>query len=112
MIKKKKTKRQKFSLKDVKPIKFHDISIFPESKADEAFKDHKNIGKILLECLIDNDSEAFMEILEAYLMVNKTKVAKKADLPRSTVSLAFSKRGNPTIKTIAKIVHEAVALQK
>ena len=49
-----------------------------------------------------------MEILESYLRVNKSQVSQKAKLSRSTVSVAFSKKGNPTLKTVAKIVHEAV----
>ena len=67
--------------------------------------------KALLECLIDNDTETFMEILDAYLSVNRTKVAKRTKLTRATVTQAFSKKGNPTLKTIAKIVHES-ALRK
>jgi DNA-binding phage protein len=39
--------------------------------------------------------------------MNKLQVAKKAKMPRSTIQLAFSKSGNPTLKTLAKIVHEA-----
>ncbi len=64
-----------------------------------------------MQCLIDNDAEAFIEILDSYLRVNRSHVARKANLPRSTISLAFSKKGNPTIKTIAKIVHEAISLK-
>jgi len=49
-----------------------------------------------------------MEILDSYLRINKSQIAKSTDLSRSTISLAFSKKGNPTLKTIAKIVHETV----
>jgi len=76
------------------------------------FKNDKLTSWALLQCLIDNDPYGYMQILDAYLRVNRTEIAQKADLPRSTVSLAFSKRGNPTLKTIAKIVHEAVAVRK
>jgi len=41
--------------------------------------------------------------------IPQAEVAKKAQLARSTVQGAFSKKGNPTIRTIAQIVHEAVA---
>jgi DNA-binding phage protein len=75
--------------------------------AEDGFSDHAKVGKALLQCLIDNDTETYIEILESYLRMNKLQVAKKAKMPRSTIQLAFSKSGNPTLKTLAKIVHEA-----
>lgn len=74
---------------------------------ESSFTDPSVVGTALLQCLIDNDTETYMEILESYLRMNKLQVAKKAKMPRSTVQLAFSKSGNPTLKTLAKIVHEA-----
>jgi DNA-binding phage protein len=65
------------------------------------------IGAALLQALIDNDVETYMEILDSYLRVNRSIIAERSDLSRSTVSLALSKKSNPTLKTIAKIVHEA-----
>jgi len=67
------------------------------------------VGAALLEALLDNDTEAFIEILDAYLRINRTQTAKKTKLSRSTVQLALSKKGNPTLKTLAKIAHEAIA---
>jgi DNA-binding phage protein len=75
--------------------------------AEDSFSDPSKVGAALLQCLIDNDTETYIEILESYLRMNKLQVAKKAKMPRSTVQLAFSKSGNPTLKTLAKIVHEA-----
>lgn len=108
MTKKKTLKKPEFSLKDLKKIKM-DESKLHDSGNKDFFTNHKLIGEILLQCLKDNDSESFMEILDSYLRVNRSQVAENSGMPRSTVSLAFSKRGNPTIKTIAKIVHEATA---
>ena len=59
----------------------------------------------MLQCLLENDPEAFVEILNEYLDVNRSRVAKNANLARSTVQEVFSKKGNPTLKTLAKIVH-------
>lgn len=75
----------------------------------KSFKDRKRVGLALLECLEENDPESFVEILDAYLQVNRTEIAERAHLARSTVQQAFSKHGNPTLRTMAKIVHEAVA---
>jgi DNA-binding phage protein len=58
----------------------------------------------LFLCLEENNPESFIEILDAYLDVNR-----RANLSRTTVQNAFSSKGNPTIRTIAQIVHEAVA---
>ena len=49
----------------------------------------------------------FIEILDGYLQINRSRVAKQAHIARSTVQQALSKNGNPTLKTIAKIVHES-----
>jgi len=79
-----------------------------EHNSENFFKNFDKVGSALLESLIQNDTEAFIEILDAYLEVNKAQVAKRAKLSRSTVQQALSKKGNPTLKTIARIVHESV----
>jgi DNA-binding phage protein len=73
------------------------------------FQDFDKIGAALLESLVENDTEAFIEILDAYLRVNRAKVAKRSRMSRSTIQQALSKKGNPTLRTIARIVHESVA---
>jgi len=73
------------------------------------FKDHVKVAEALLQCLEENDSSAFLEIINTYIYVNRTKVAKETGLSRTTVQNALSSKGNPTIRTIAKIVHRAVA---
>ena len=78
-------------------------------KPSSFFKYHEKVAEALLQSLEENDAEAFLEILDAYLKVNRTKVAKETNLSRTTVQNALSKKGNPTIRTIAKIVHQAVA---
>lgn len=72
------------------------------------FKDLDQVGAALLESLIANDTEAFIEILDAYLKINRAKVARKTKMSRSTVQQALSRKSNPTLRTIAKIVHESV----
>lgn len=111
MNKKKTLKKHEFSLDDLQPIKI-DESKLKVSKASELFKNKNEVAKALFECLIEDDTETFMEILDAYLCVNRTHIASKTNLTRATVTQAFWKKGNPTLKTIAKIVHEAIALHK
>src|SRR5689334_15227318 len=107
MSKKKILKKHAFSLSDLKPIKIFDESNLRNSNASDVFRNKNEVAQALLECLIENDTQAFMEILDAYLSVNRTHIAQKTNLTRATITQAFSKKGNPTLKTIAKIVHEA-----
>lgn len=112
MSKKKISKKRDFTLEELQPLNVTDRSTMHPSKASESFKNDKEVAQALFECLVENDTETFMEILDAYLCVNRTKIARKAKLTRMTVTQAFSKKGNPTLKTIAKIVHESVAMRK
>lgn len=74
---------------------------------EKFFKNFDKVGAALLESLIENDTDSFIEILDSYLQVNRSRVAQKANIARSTVQQALSKNGNPTLRTIAKIVHES-----
>lgn len=74
---------------------------------EKSFEDRSKVGMALLESLIANDTEAFIEILDGYIHINRSYVAKKAKIARSTVQQALSGKGNPTLKTLAKIVHES-----
>ena len=107
MTKKKTSKKQGFCFEDMPSLKKKKGVKFKKSQAVEYFKNPKEVGYALLQCLEENDPEAFMEILDAYLDVNRTQTAKKTNLSRSTIQLAFSNKGNPSIKTLAKIVHSA-----
>jgi DNA-binding phage protein len=108
MDKKKTLKKQEFSLKSIPETKIKNSRNITELNPEASFLDSQKVGTALLECLIENDTETFIEILDSYLRVNKLQVAKGASLSRSTVQQAFSKNGNPTLKTLAKIVHESV----
>ncbi len=50
-----------------------------------------------MECLIENDTEGVLEIIEGYLYaVNKSQFLKEAEIPRSTAYNVFRRR-NPMI---------------
>ena len=67
--------------------------------------DINKMGAAIMQCFLENDTEGVLEIIENYLYaVNKTQFLKEANIPRSTV-YNFFKRRNPTIKTLAKIMH-------
>jgi putative addiction module killer protein len=107
MRRKKISKKQEFSFKNMQETKITKSKDITELNPEKAFMDLQKVGTTLFECLIDNDTETFIEILDSYLRINRLQVAKKAKMSRSTIQLALSKGGNPTLKTIAKIVHES-----
>ncbi len=62
------------------------------------------IGAAIMECLLNNDPEGVVELLEIYLDEhNKAAFLKDAGVARSTAYQVL-KNKNPTIKTLAKIV--------
>ncbi|MBA3752225.1 hypothetical protein H0X06_05560 [Candidatus Dependentiae bacterium] len=64
------------------------------------------IGKAIMECLQHNDPEGVVEIIAIHLnAVNKVRAAHKAKLARSTLYNSLYKSKNPTIKTLAKLMH-------
>lgn len=67
--------------------------------------DEELIAQAIWDCLKENDPEGVIEILEAHLSAkNKSQLAKKHDLPRTTIYHAFKSK-NPTLHTLAKLVH-------
>ena len=109
MTKKKTLKKQKFCLDAMPIVKSKASAKLREHDPSEFFKRHEKVAEALLNSLEENDAPAFLEILNTYLYINKTKTARESDLSRTTVQNALSSKGNPTIRTIAKIVHHAVA---
>lgn len=110
MLKKKKSKKRAFSLEDMPALKVRNKRPRLQKHDSESFfKDFNKVGSALLESLVQNDTAAFIEILDTYLQVNKAQVAKNTKMARSPINPALSRTGNPTLKTIARIVHESVA---
>ncbi len=74
----------------------------------QALLDEDRIGRAIWECLKSGDSEGVIEIIQIHLEAfNKTQLAKDAHLPKTTLYHAFRSR-NPTIKTLAKLVHASI----
>jgi DNA-binding phage protein len=64
-----------------------------------------NLSLAVWECLKNNDPEGVVEVIEAHLRAkNKTELAKKNSLPRTTLHHAF-KGKNPTVRTLAKLIN-------
>ena len=108
MPKKKTSKEQNFCFKSMPSTKTQKRPGVFKHDPSRSFKNRKKVSFALLKCLDKNGPESFTEILDAYLEVNHREIARKTNLSRTTVQNAFSHKGNPTIRTIAQIVHEAV----
>lgn len=106
MAKTKISLKQKESSKNISDNKVDKKKLIPYSPTKELLNEDF-IGKAILECLKNNDSEGVIEVISIYLnTVNKIKSAQEVSLPRSTLYHAL-KRKNPTIKTLAKLVHSS-----
>ncbi len=65
------------------------------------------IGKAIVECLLSNDPEGAMEVIDIYLEA-LTTVKKPARTKISQEVPYHSLKGkNPTIRTLAKLMHTA-----
>ena len=74
----------------------------------EALLDEERIGRAIWECLKNGDSEGVIEVIQIHLgAYNKTQLAKAAHLPKTTLYHSLRSK-NPTIKTLAKLVHACV----
>lgn len=80
------------------------MKLIPYSPTQEILKGDLT-AKAIMECLLNNDPEGVIEVISTYLEVlNKVKSAQRVDLPRSTLYHSL-KMKNPTIKTLAKLMH-------
>jgi DNA-binding phage protein len=71
----------------------------------EALLDEDRVGRAIWECLKNGDPEGVMEVIQVHLEAcNKTQLAKEVHLPKTTLYHSF-RRKNPTIRTLAKLVH-------
>lgn len=109
MTRKKISSKQKFYLEDMPIVKSKNNHKLQDHNPEAFFKHHGKVASALLQSLEENDASAFLEILNTYLYINRAKAAKNTGLSRTTIQNALSSKGNPTIRTIAKIVHQGVA---
>ncbi len=79
-----------------------------QSNPREELLNEELIGRAIWECLKDGDSEGVIEVIRIYLeAVNKTQIAKENDMARSTMYHTLKSK-NPTVKTLAKLVHACI----
>ena len=107
MGKKKTSKRRQRSLEKSKKINLSKVPGLTKANPLKELTDPRKTGLAILECLQNNDPEGAMEMIATYLTaLNKAKLREKSKLPKSTMYSALKHR-NPTIKTLAKIMHDS-----
>ena len=106
-------KRRKFSVntsrrKKVPSLKLKKGTGVRKSNPREELLNEELIGRAIWECLKDGDSEGVIEVIRIYLeAVNKTQIAKESEMARSTMYHTLKSK-NPTVKTLAKLVHACI----
>ena len=110
MPKKKISKKRAFSLKDMPTVSLRNRKGILEFDPDIRLQKLEVIANVLWACLVDNDVEAFKEILRSHLeVVNKDALAKRAGIPRRTLFRMLSPEGNPTLENLGKILQQLYA---
>jgi len=105
MDKTKISKRQRGFSKNIRNKKNTTIDSYDPTKA---LLDEERIGRAIWECLKNDDPEGVIEVIQIHLeAVNKTKLAEEAKLSKTTLYHALRSK-NPTIKTLAKLIHASV----
>lgn len=101
------SKKRQRSLSRSKKLDLDKIPGLTRAQPLKELTDQKKTALAILECLQNNDPEGAMEMIVIYLdALNKTKLRKQTNLPKSTMYSAL-KHGNPTIKTLAKIMYDS-----
>lgn len=104
MVKKEISRGQRKSSKNTKKPKNNVHELIPFNPLEE-FLDPAFLGKTIVACLENNDPEGVIEVINSYLeLSNKASLAKRAHMARSTLYYSL-KQKNPTLKTLAKIMH-------
>lgn len=97
--------KNRMKTKTVEKIIIRDDANITEVNPVENLLDPDLIGSAIMQCLIENDPDGVIEILEDHLYaLNKSKFFEEANVPRSTM-YQLLKRKNPTIRTLAKIMY-------
>lgn len=108
MVKTKTSKKHRTSLENLAKVDLDQIKGLRQAHPLSDLTDKSKIAMAaIFECLQNNDPEGAMEMVEIYLdAVNKPKMRRKTNLPKSTMYSALRHR-NPTMKTLAKIMYSS-----
>jgi DNA-binding phage protein len=99
------SKERSFSFSDMPVLKLRREAKVKVIGSAARLKDQELVFNALWQCLVDQDIESFKDVLRGHLeAVNKQKLSKKAKTSRRTLHRILSAEGNPTLKSISKII--------
>ncbi len=105
MGKAKTSNKHRTYLESLSKVDLDKVSGLRKAEPLKDLTDDQQISLAVFECLLNNDPEGAMEMIEIYLeAMNKSKMRRKTKLPKSTMYSALKHR-NPRIKTLAKIMY-------
>jgi len=105
MDKTKTSRKHQISLEKLAKADLNKVRGLKRSNPLKELCDLDQTAKAVFECLLNNDPEGAMEMIEIYLeAINKSKLRREVDLHKSTLYSALKHR-NPTMKTLAKIMY-------
>jgi DNA-binding phage protein len=108
MAKAKTLTRRKKSSENIQKLRLKKGVKLTKHNPFKALLDEKLISQAFWQCLKENDPEGAMEIISAHLnALNKVHLAQQAEIPRSTLYYSLKSK-NPTIKTVAKLIHSSL----
>ena len=97
--------RRKRSLENTQKLRLKKGVKLAKHDPFKSLLDEGLIAQAFWQCLKENDPEGAMEVISVHLnALNKVHLAKDAEMSRSTLYHSL-KRKNPTIKTVAKLIH-------
>lgn len=100
------SEKQKKSSSDIPKLRLKKSARVKEYSPALKLADEDFIAKAVWDCLKDNDPEGVIEVIEAHLeAVNLLQFSRDSEIPRSTLYY-LSKRRNPTLRTLARTIHE------
>ncbi len=72
----------------------------------EKFEDVDFVAIAFFEALADNEVELAIQIIRLYVQATaRREISEKEKMPLSTIYNALSKKANPTLRTISKLLH-------
>lgn len=110
MLKKKTSKKQGFSWKNMPILPLKKQVVVARHDAAQNLRDREYVSQALWECLKENDTEGFKEVLRTHLeVINKEEFATETGIAKRTLFRILSPEGNPSLENISKIVHKLCA---
>ena len=105
MAKKEILKERKSYSKDIPTRKLKSKAKVTKVSSANRLADKNLIFESLWECLIDQDLDAFKDILKTHIdAVGMTELSKKTKTSKRTMYRTLSEDGNPTLKSISQIL--------